>query len=479
MKFSFERQTPSYQILSEDDIKAIHEATLSLMSDFGVRVFGDEAREIYKKAGCGIDETTGLIRFPKKLVNDAIISAPGSYFMCGRDPKHDFEFGSDEVFYTTFGTGLEIVDVDTGERKRSDSENLGNLARFVDAIPEINAFTTAVASIEAPVHVKDLYEAKAVFCNTTKHAILDAENGKNANLVIDIAAVIAGGRDKLRERPFLTLCVCPTSPLEITCGASEVIIETAKAGLPVCILSMGLVGGTTPATLAGTLVCNNAEILAGIVLAQLVNPGNPVMYASSTTIMDMIYTSSPVGSPEHGMFGAAVAQLGKYYKIPTKVGGTSADSKCMDAQAGHEKTLTGLMPTLAKTGLICGMGMLDTGLAISYEQLLIDAEFVRMFKRAEKGVKVNEDTLALEVIKAVGPAGNYLSMRHTLKHARNEISTTKLIDRKSYSAWEKEGKLDIVQRAKKEAKRILAEHEPGRLSPEAIKKIDEIIANAT
>ena len=322
MKFSYESRIPSYQLLDEAGLVAVHEASLSLMSDFGVRVFGKEASEIYAKAGCAIDRGTGLIRFPKELVNDAISKAPPHYTMCGRESKHDFEFGSGEVFFTTFGTGLEIVDIDTGERKLSDSEALGHMARFADAIPEINAFTTAVASQEAPAHVKDLHEARAVLKNTSKHAILDAENGRNANLVMDIAAAIAGGRGKLRERPFITLCICPNSPLEIQEGASEVVIETAKAGLPISILSMGLVGGTTPATLAGTLVVTNAEILAGIVLAQLVNPGNPVMYGSSTTIMDMHYTSSPVGAPEHGMFGAAVAQLGKFYKIPTKVGGT-------------------------------------------------------------------------------------------------------------------------------------------------------------
>lgn len=314
--------TPSYQVLSEEDLGAIHAATLSLMSSYGVRVFGKEAAEIYREAGCKIDEATDLIRFPEALVNDAIAKTPDRYTMCGRNPKDDFVLGSEQVFYTNFGTGIEIVDLETGERKTSDSTDLGNVARFVDAIPEINAFTTAVASQEAPARVKDLYEARAVFCNTTKHAILDAENGKNANLVIELAAAIAGGRDKLRERPFLTLCICPNSPLEIHEGASEVVIETAKAGLPISILSMGLVGGTTPSTLAGTMVVTNAEILAGVVLAQLVNPGNPVMYGSSTTIMDMQFTSSPVGAPEHAMFGAAVAQLGKYYKIPTKVGGT-------------------------------------------------------------------------------------------------------------------------------------------------------------
>jgi len=150
----------------------------------------------------------------------------------------------------------------------------------------------------------------------------------------------------------------------------------------------------------------------------------------------------------------------------------------MDAQIGHEKTLTGLMPALAKTSLIYGMGMLDMGMAVSYEQLLMDAEFVRMFKRAEQGIEVNEDTLALDVIAAVGPAGTYLAQRHTLKHMRKEISTAKLIDRKSYSVWEKEGCMDIVQRANKEAKRIFAEHQPERLDGQILKKINTIIAEA-
>lgn len=148
----------------------------------------------------------------------------------------------------------------------------------------------------------------------------------------------------------------------------------------------------------------------------------------------------------------------------------------MDVQIGHEKTLTGLMPALARTSLIYGMGMIDMGMAVSYEQLLMDAEFVRMFKRAELGIQVNEDTIGLEVIAAVGPAGNYLNQRHTLKHMRKEISTAKLIDRKSYSLWEKEGSMDMVQRANREARRIYAEHKPEPLAAEILMKIDTIIA---
>lgn len=181
---------------------------------------------------------------------------------------------------------------------------------------------------------------------------------------------------------------------------------------------MGLCGATTPATIAGTLVCTNAEILGGIVLAQLVNPGNPILYGSSTTIMDMKTAQSPVGAPEHAMCSAAVGQLGHYYGIPTNVGGTQADSKCFDVQLGHEKTMTNMLPALTGSNVIYGMGMMEMGMTMSYEQLLADAEIVRMTRRILQGIPVNQDTMALDVIKAVGPANNYLAQKHTRKYMR-------------------------------------------------------------
>lgn len=322
MAFTFNQEKRGYHILSDQNVVDIHNATMKLMGEFGVKIFGKKAREIYKQAGCDVDEETMMVKFPRKLVEWAIEVTPGQFTMCGRDPKDDFVLGDGTVSYTSFGTGLEMFDLETGERRETTTADLEDFARFVDAIPEINAFTTAVAAQDIPGKLKDFYEAEAIFKNTTKHAILDAENGHNARAIIDMGIAIAGSAEKLRERPFFTLCMCPNSPLEIHDGASQVIMETAKAGLPISILSMGLTGGTTPCTLAGTFVVTNAEILAGIVLTQLVHEGNPVIYGSSTTVMDMKCATSPVGAPEHGMFGAMVAQVGDYYDIVTKVGGT-------------------------------------------------------------------------------------------------------------------------------------------------------------
>jgi len=322
MAFKFNNEKRGYHILSDQGVIDIHNATMGLMEDYGVRIFGQEAKEIYEKAGCEVDSNTNMVKFPKKLVEWAIENAPGQFTMYGRDSKDDFVLGDGKMSYTSFGTGLEMYELETGEIRETTTKDLDDFARFVDAIPEINAFTTAVAARDVPGKLKDFYEAESIFRNTTKHAILDAENGHNAKVIIDMGIAIAGSEEKLRERPFFTLCMCPNSPLEIHDGASQVIIEAVRAGIPISILSMGLTGGTTPATLSGTFVVTNAEILAGIVLAQLVKPRAPCIYGSSTTVMDMRKATSPVGAPEHGMFGAMVAQVGDYYDIVTKVGGT-------------------------------------------------------------------------------------------------------------------------------------------------------------
>jgi len=322
MKFEYKDQTYGFSILKKDDIEAIHQATLNLMEDFGVCVYGDEAQERFSAAGCDVDKETGRIKFPRNLVNDCIKSAPGEFTMCARDPDKDVKIGRDHVTFTTFGTGVVIIDPYTGERKETTLKDVGDIARFADAVDEVDMITIPVAAQDVPEDIKDLYEAEALFHNSSKHIGHDTEGGEETRQVIAMAAAISGGADKLRERPILSMGCCPNSPLEIHEDAGEQIMEACKAGIPMDVLSMGLCGGTTPVTLAGTLLTTNCEILAGIVLGQITNPGAPMIYGSSTTIMDLKLATSPVGAPEHAMIGAAVAQIGKYYDIPTDVGGT-------------------------------------------------------------------------------------------------------------------------------------------------------------
>ncbi len=321
-KFKYEEDIRGYCILGNEDLDAIHEATLDLMEDFGLQIHGDEALEIYSAAGCNVDRKTDRVRFPRNLVNDSIESCPEEFTLCGRDPKNDTLVGGKHVAFKNFGTGVLMMDPYTGEVRDSTKEDLGNVARFCDALDGIDVFSIAVAAGDVDQRVKTLHEAEVVFNNLTKNFAHDLEGVKNTQRFIDMAAAIQGGYDKLRERPIITMGACPNSPLEINENETSIIALSARHGLPIDILSMGLCGGTTPATLAGTLVTTNAEILGGIVLSQIINKGNPILYGSSTTIMDMKSATSPVGAPEHAMFGSAVGQIGHYYGIPTNVGGT-------------------------------------------------------------------------------------------------------------------------------------------------------------
>lgn len=322
MKRAYEECTLGYSILEKKDMDAIHESTLKLMEEFGVRVYGEQAQEIYSAAGCKFDPETNMVRFPKNIVNDCIESVPAEFTLYGRDPEKSFGIGGKKVTFTNFGTGVYILDPYTGERRSTTKEDLCIIARLIDAIDEIDCITIPVAATDVPEEIKELHEAEAIFHNTAKHFGHDTDGGENTRRFIRMAAAVAGGMDQLREKPIVSLGACPNSPLELHQAATEQIIEAAKAGIPMDVLSMGLCGGTTPVTLAGTILTTNCEILSGIILGQLVRKGTPMMYGSSTSIMDLKLTTSPVGAPEHAMFGAAIGQMGHYYGIPTDVGGT-------------------------------------------------------------------------------------------------------------------------------------------------------------
>ena len=325
MKFNYKETSYGYSILKKDDLEALHEATLNLMEDYGVSVFGHEAHEIFRSSGCEVDEETSRVKFPRNLVNDCITSAPEEYMLYSRDhdnPEKNVKMSPDVVTFTTFGTGVAILDPFTGERRDTTLQDVGDIARFADAIDEVETVTIPVAAQDVSEEIKDLYEGEALLLNTSKHIGHDTEGGRNTRTFLRMAAAVAGGEDKLRERPIVSLGACPNSPLELHESAAEQIIEAAKVGVPMDVLSMGLCGGTTPVTLAGTLLTTTCEVLSGIVLSQLVRKGTPMYFSTSTTIMDLKHATSPVGAPEHAMVGAAVAQIGKYYGIPTVVGGT-------------------------------------------------------------------------------------------------------------------------------------------------------------
>jgi len=311
----------SVDVFTDDEIEEIHLATLEVLERTGVWVELEEALDIYSDGGCAVDRATRTVRIPPHVVEEAIASAPPSVVLCGRDPKNDIVVGSGRVGFSNFGEGIKVVDLETGELRPSTKQDLCEIARLVDALPEVDVFEMAVVSGDQPPETFSLHNHEAAIVNQTKPISGGAQDGRAVHATVEMLAAVQGGKDAVRERPMMVMGTCPVSPLKLVKDFCEIIIETARVGLPSCVLSMAMAGGSSPVTLAGTLVTHNAEVLAGLVLAQLTERGSKVLYGSSTTAMDLRLVAASVGSPECALISAGAAQLARQYRLPSYIAG--------------------------------------------------------------------------------------------------------------------------------------------------------------
>ena len=311
----------SLNILTDDELEEIHLGTLELLERTGLFIEDERALTCFEEGGCRVDRGTKIVKIPPVVVEDAIRSAPSKVILYGRDPKHDIVLESTRVHFTNFSEGVMINDPFTGDNREPVKQDLVHAARVIDALPEIDFCEKAIGAHDVPLETVPLHNAEAFLTNTTKHCAFGPGNGFLLNKIMEMAAAIAGGMKKLMDRPLVSFTTCPVSPLKLITDCCEIIMESAKNNVVCNILSMAMAGGTSPVTLAGTLVTHNAEILGGLTLSQLTKRGAPVIYGSSTTAMDLRFGLAVVGSPECGMINAAVARLGNYYGLPTWVAG--------------------------------------------------------------------------------------------------------------------------------------------------------------
>ena len=308
-------------VFTDDEIDDIHLATLEVLERTGVWVELDEALDIFADGGCVVDRGTRLVRIPPHLVEDAIRSAPASIALCGRDPANDIVIEAGRVGFSNFGEGIKVVDPYSGELRPSTKKDMGDIARLVDALPDVDVFEMAVVSGDKPPATTSLHNHEAALVNQTKPISGGPLDGRAVHTTVEMLAAIQGGEDAVRERPMMIMGTCPVSPLKLVKDFCEIVIESARVGLPSCVLSMAMAGGSAPVTLAGTLVTHNAEVLAGIVLGQLTERGSKVLYGSSTTAMDLRLVTASVGSPECAMISAGAAQLARQYRLPSYIAG--------------------------------------------------------------------------------------------------------------------------------------------------------------
>ena len=307
--------------LTNDELDDIHRATLDVLEKTGIFIETDEALEVFDGAGAKIDRKNKIVKIPAQLVEDAIQSAPPKILLAGRNPKHDKVLEARRVHFTNFSEGIEVVDPFNGERRTPVKDDLAQAAKLVDYLDEIDVCEKAVGSSDVPREVLPLHNAEAMLTNTTKHCCVGPGSGYLLRKLVQMAGAISGGIKNFKERPILSFTTCPVSPLKLINECCEIIMEAAKTGSIINILSMAMAGGTSPVTLAGTLVTHNAEVLGGITLNQLVQKEAPVIYGSSTTAMDLKIGAASVGTPECAIISGAVARLARYYALPSYVAG--------------------------------------------------------------------------------------------------------------------------------------------------------------
>ena len=468
---------PEISFLSQSEIEAIHKASLEVLENTGIEVMSDKALDILQKAGAKVDYEKNHATIPGNLVEEALRRAPETIKYCARNPKKDFVLNRQETHFCATGGPPFILDGETGERRYSTSEDLARCSVIADYLDHVHLIWPLGAGGDVPAPMRYIVDMYTGLRNSEKHFEGDSTSAKEAQYQIEIAAAIVGGREELRKRPIFSMVICIISPLRYDKGMTEASMELAKAGIPVAIMPMPAAGETGPATLAGTIVVNNAEFLGGLVIQEFASPGAPVVYAAGVGTVDF-RTGSGISSPGSSLMHLALNQLAHHYDLPSEIGITGGTvSKLLDTQAGYEKARTIITHLLTTPDIALGLGGLERARITSPEALVIDNEIIDYALRFAQGFEVNDETLAVDVINKVGPGGIFLGEKHTLKHFR-ERWMSRLSDIDSFETWEKKGSKSIDKVAREKVKEILATHKPEPIPENVEKEISGILKRA-
>jgi len=469
---------PTLQLLSRNDIETIHLASMKLLEEVGVVIYNDTALKLLVDAGVEVNFHKKFAHIPQYLIEECLVKAPSTIKLYSRDGKNNRVLEGNRVTFNPGSVALFILDSRTRKIRRPLSKDLANLIKLTDALEYIHAQSTALVISDAPTNVVDRYRLYIVLKNSPKVIITGTFTIDGLYDMKRMLETVAGGEKELARKPIAIFDICPSAPLKWSELLSQNLIDCAKSHIPTEILPMPQLGATGPATLAGSLVQHNAEFLSGLVMSQLSNPGTPVIYGGSPTTFDQRYLTARLGAIETMMLGCSYAQIGKFYRLPTHAYLGLSDTKVIDAQCGFESGIAITLGALAGINVISGPGMLDFENCQSLEKLVIDNAICGMALRLVDGVRVDNETLAVDVIKEVGPGGHFLAEKHTLEWFKKEQHIpSELVDRQESKAWKAAGSKDITQRAREIVKRTLKEHNPEPLASDVEKDLDNIMRN--
>ncbi len=450
-----------FDLLTWDEVRTIHEATLQVMEQTGLLMpLSKKRQDQAQDEGLRIDRNSDRVYFPPAVVEAALKKAPAGFSLFARDPVNDIALDRRHGYLSLDGSVTEIMDLESGQVRPSSKSDLEDVSRVADALPEISFLWPGVCARDCPPRTQPLHELATLLTRSSKHVqAMTAVDPLNAQGSVDMAAEIAGGKRELRDRPIISNFQCSISPLSYEGKSLEAAFIFAGAGVPTGFVVMTIGCATAPATVAGNIVVTNAEALAGIVLLELFFPGAPTFYGSCGTMMELRNGGVVCSGPEDLLFQAAGCQLARFYGLPSSIGTFATGANQSDWQAGVDNGLSAAISLFCRADMMSGAGLLASARIFSLEQLLLDCETFELVRRVARGFEVNEITLALETIQEVGPRSHFMAADHTRAHLR-EIWQPNLMLRGSWEDWVRSGRPSAADKAKERVKAILSSHQP-------------------
>jgi trimethylamine--corrinoid protein Co-methyltransferase len=463
------------KVFSENELTQIHQAALDVLWNTGMNIDSEEALALLKDGGAIVDSGKKVARIPEDLVKEALKTAPrpSEVVLYDRNQRPSMKLGTGFTYAVSGFDATYVFDSKLGERRPATKGDVANFSRLADALPNIHGVATQAIPQDVPQASAELHAAEVMFGNTEKHLVFCPTSPPMTRAVFDMARTVTGD-ERLERAPVLSCEFSPTNPLMWERNAVEALIETARNKVPIILLPQPITGVTSPITIAGTMVIHNAQDLSGLVISQLAKRGSPFIYACAPTTFDMREATPVIGSPETVLMRIASVQLADFYKLPSHSISPDTDAHCHDEQNAWERIMTTQAAIMSGADMIINPGMFATGLTVSYEQLVIDDEIVGYIYRMAKGIEVNPETIATDLIKRVGPTASFLKEAHTLRNLKLEHWMPSVSCRSTYARWSQRGRKDVVAVAREKAEKILREHQPKRLSNETLRRLGQI-----
>ncbi|NMC47688.1 MAG: hypothetical protein GYA52_12755 [Chloroflexi bacterium] len=444
-----------FELLSQQDLDRIDLESRQILGKVGVKINNMKARELFKNAGAKVNAETHIVWIPADLIEAALAGVSHHFNVWDRTGSTCYDLNNGKTYGHNVGGCVRIYDFDMGASRDATEQDLIKATTLIDALENIHVCRPVVYPQEFPAELRDIYTAACMLQYTNKPYGVSAYSLRNLDYILRLGSLVSGSYDAFLEKPFIWGSVCPASPLNYSESTTAILMKYAEIGLPVAIAPCPVSGGTSPVSLAGTLIQQNAEFLTGLILVQIINPGNEVKYTTRPIPMDMRTGTATFGSVELGLMSTAIVQLAQKYGICSDVYGLGTSTFAFDPQNGFEKALNALLPVLAGANLIAAAGLMEDALTSSYEQLVIDNAILGNIFRITRGINISDETIALDLIEKVGPGGNYLLEDHTRIFARQELFTPKICYRSGNQQYKEKGFTSITDAAHEQVKTIL------------------------